>query len=171
LEWLQAHRVLLAVYALALALAWAERTQPGVRPGEADDPSWFLEPGSNIADVSSALYPERAASLYYRAFQAALCTATPPTEPNACRDRGPVAPGEVRELLERALATGNESIELALYNYVLVLLQEGATDTEVDAAVRRWRVAYPTSGRKDPRTVASEMQRERQAARPTASAR
>lgn len=158
-RWMREHRLLLVVYGGAAVLAALELSGPGVDPGAPDDPSWFLDPEVNIVDVSSELYPERASTLYYRAFQASLCASLGPQEAPACRERGPVRSGEIRGLLERSLATGNRSNELALYNYALVLLQEGAPRAEVEEAVRAWRAAYPRSLRPDPRTAFAEMRR------------
>jgi hypothetical protein len=121
----------------------------------------YLEPEYNIADVSAALYPERALSLYHRAYQASLCAGLGDVEETACEERGPIEPGEVRRLLEQSLATGNRSIELAMYNYALVLLQEGAPLSEVERAIRTWRIAHPGSGRVDPRVAWRELSRPR----------
>jgi len=151
------HRLLLVVYGGAALLAGLELGGPGVKPGDADDPSWFLDPEVNIVDVSTEIHPERASTLYYRAFQASLCASREAQAMPACRERGPVRPGEIRELLERSLATGNRSNELALYNYALVLLQEAAPREEVEDAVRAWRAAYPRSLRPDPRVAFAEM--------------
>lgn len=167
--WVRAQRLLVAVYGIALVLASFELTTPGVVAGEADDPSWFLDPDVNIADVSAALYPDRASTLYYRAFQASLCASRPADDRSACREHGPVRPGEVHRLLARSLATGNRSIELAMYNYALVLLEEGAPRKESEAALRRWRAAYPHSTRPDPRVLVAEMRRGRTHARRRAS--
>lgn len=157
--WIREHRLLLVVYGGAALLAAFELSGPGVEPGVADDPSWFLDPEVNIVDVSEALHPERANTLYYRAFQASLCASLGPQQAETCRERGPVRQGEIRELLERSLATGNRSNELALYNYALVLLQEGASRDRVEQAVRAWRAAYPRSLRPDPREAFAEMRR------------
>lgn len=155
--WLREHKLLLVVYGAALALAAFELNDPSLRPGRPDDPEIYLEPDVNIADVSAELYPDRALSLYYRAYQASLCSDPGVAASAVCRQRGPVAPGEVRQLLERSLRTGNRSVELAEYNYVMVLLQENAPKSEVDAAVRRWRLDYPSSERSDPRLVYRDM--------------
>jgi hypothetical protein len=153
MPWLRSHRVLLAVYAGVIALAWFELTDSEVQAGRPDKPEIFLAPGSNIADVSAAVYPNRAMTLYYKAQQAALCSQPDAAATPVCRARGPVRPGEIRELLAQAVATGNRSIEDLLYNYAWVLLQEGASEAEVDAAVRNWRTSHPTSDRPDPRVA------------------
>lgn len=158
--WLRAHSLLASIYVIAIVLAGYEIFNPRMQ-GTGDDPSWFLAPEGNIVDVSVALYPERATSLQYQAFQASMCEAVPADAPNACRTRGPVAPGEVRELLERTLATGNRSLELAMYNYAMILLDEGASDQEIDAAIRRWRISHPNSARPDPRVAFAERKRAR----------
>ena len=164
MAWLRAHRLLLIVYAGALGLGIFELANPRIQDGRPDAPEVYLDPETNIADVSAAVWPDRALSLYYRAYQAALCGERAGETHDACRARGPVEPGEIRELLERALATGNRSIELAMYNYAIVLLQENAAPQDVDAAIRRWRAAHPSSARPDPRRVYREMQQRRQPA-------
>jgi hypothetical protein len=151
--WVRAHKLLLVVYGAGLALAAIELSDPELQPGRPDAPEVYLAPGINIADVSATMYPDRALSLYYRAQQAALCSEARWRETEVCRARGPVAPGEIRDLLERAVETGNRSLELVLYNYAWVLIQEGAPPAEVDAAVEAWRKAHPGSDRPDPRTV------------------
>lgn len=153
MRWLHAHRLLLIIFGAGAVLAAAELSLPESRTGEPESPEVFLEPEVNIADVSFELYPERALSLYYRAYQASLCTGPPAGRPEECRQRDLVEPGEIRELIERSLATGNRSIELAMYNYSLLLLQEGAPREEVDAAIRAWRISYPGSSRPDPRAL------------------
>jgi hypothetical protein len=161
MHWLKTHRLLLVVYGSGIALAIAEMGLPESRTGELEGPETFLTPDINIADVSSALYPERSLSLYYRAYQASLCYGPAATMPKECLRRDPVEPGEVRELIERSLATGNRSIELAMYNYAMVLIQENAPAKEIDAAIRTWRIAYPGSSRPDPRAKQREMKRPR----------
>jgi hypothetical protein len=158
MRWLRGHGVLLAVYGGGLLLAAFELTNPGVRP-ELEDARAYLEAGSNVADVSAALYPDRALTLYYQAYQASLCAGRAGDPDSVCGRRGSPRPGEVRELLERSLATGNQSIELALYNYVLVLLDENAPEAEVEAAIRSWRLAHPSSAYPDPRSVYQEHRR------------
>jgi hypothetical protein len=148
---LRSHGVLLVVYAGGLVLAGLELANPEVRVGRIEQPAAYLEPGVNVADVSAALYPDRALTLYYQAYQASLCAGRSDGPDSVCGRRGPPRPGEVRALIERSLATGNQSIELALYNYALVLLHEHASDAEVEAAVRQWRLAYPASAHPDPR--------------------
>ncbi len=161
MHWLHAQRLLLVVYAFGLALAVLESTQPEIRAGRPQGPETFLEPEFNIADVSSALYPDRGLTLYYRAHQAALCDGPAAETPPECRQRDPVEPGEILELLERSVATGNRSIELAMYNYALVLIQENAPPEEIDAAIRNWRITHPRSSRLDPRVMSRKMRQER----------
>jgi hypothetical protein len=150
LTWLKTHRLLLVVYSGVALLAVFEVSNPRIRSGQHDSPDVYLSPATNIADVSAELYPDRALSLYHRAYQAALCGEAG-ADAEVCRRRGPVKPGEIRDLLARAVATGNRSVELALYNYALVLVQEGAPAQEIDAAVRAWRKSHPGSARLDPR--------------------
>jgi hypothetical protein len=159
LGWLRAHLVLVIVFGSALLLGTVESTRPDLQDRDIDQPRVFLDPDVNIADVSAALYPDRALTLYYEAFQASLCQNPAAVPHSACERRGPPKPGEVRELIEHSLATGNRSNELALYNYAMVLIQEGAPASDVAQAVHDWRATYPRSQRPDPRELARAMQR------------
>lgn len=159
--WLRAHKVLVAVYGFGLTLAAIELAQPAIDAEHGENPRWFLDAEANIVDASNAVSPERATSLYYRAFQASLCTDASARNTLVCLKRGPVRPGEIRELMEEALATGNRSIELLQYNYAIILIQDGAPQAEIDAAVRNWRVTNPSSSRPDPRVLFAQTQRKR----------
>jgi len=101
--------------------------------------------------------PDRALTLYYRAYQASLCEERSADPGSICSRRGPPRPGEVRELIERSLATGNRSIEYAMYNYAIVLPHAGAPDAEVEAATRNWRISHPHSSLPDPRVAFQQM--------------
>jgi hypothetical protein len=153
---LRSHGVLLGVYGSALVLAVLELSHPEIGAGKLEQPDAYLVPELNIADVSAEIHPDRALTLYYQAYQASLCEGRGADAGTVCARRGPPRPGEVRGLIERSIATGNHSIELALYNYALVLLRENAPEAEVEAAVRRWRLAYPTSSHPDPRSAFRE---------------
>lgn len=153
MDWLRAHKVLLVVYGAGLVLAAIELSSPAIDAERAEDPSWFLTPGANIVDTSRAVLPDRANTLYYEAFRASLCSSPDLGRSEACRAEGAARPDEIRELFERALATGNRSNELLLYNYAVLLVQEGAAPAEIEAAVRSWRVNYPRSSRPDPRVA------------------
>ena len=153
MRWLRTHRLLLAVYGFGALLAFYELRQPYALLGTDDRPEWFLDPEHNIVDVSSAIHPGRAATFYYRAYQASLCQDPSASANEVCHARGPVGRKEIRELLEQALATGNDSMEELLYNYAVVLIQSGAPQAEIDAAVRAWRIAHPHSDRPDPRSA------------------
>lgn len=150
-SWLRTHRLLIVVYGSAALLAFHELRHPYALFGSEDRPEWYLDPERNIADVAAAIHPGRAATLYYRAYQASLCQEPSDAAREFCQSRGPVGREEIRELLEQALATGNESMELLLYNYAVVLIQSGAPQPEIDAAVRAWRIAHPRSDKPDPR--------------------
>jgi len=145
------HRVILLVYLLGATIAASELRLPGDRVGPLEGPSGYFDEETSVADVAAAIYPDRALTLYYQAFQKSLCTGPKHSRPEGCVRYGPVREGEVRELIERAVAKGNRSIEQLLYNYAVVLVQEGAPQEEIDAAVRNWRVAHPTADRPDPR--------------------
>lgn len=151
MRWILDHKLILFVYMGGLILAAFELKLPQDRSDYLADPEAFLNPEINIADVSSSLYPDRALSLYYRAYQSSLCFGLEDATPPACRQRDRVEPGQVRELIERSLATGNRSIEMAMYNYAIVLLMENAPSEKVDAAIHNWRVSYPSSSQADPR--------------------
>jgi hypothetical protein len=148
------HRLLIAVYVAFAVLAFHESRAPGLGSIDAaQPPAWLLDPGRNIADVYAELYPERAASHYYRALQASLCTQVGPATSSECADFDLRSHREMRELLASAVATGNRSNERALYNYAVILLYSGAPPAEVDAVVRRWRRDYPYSALPDPRSI------------------
>jgi hypothetical protein len=153
MDFVRAHKLLLAVYGSMLLLAGFELSNPEIVIGRPEAPETYLRPDYNIADVSAAMYPDRALSLYYRAHQVALCGQPGAERNEVCREHGPVEAGEVRELLERAIATGNRSLEELLYNYAAVLIQEGAPEAEIEAAVEHWRSTHPGSNRPDPREV------------------
>ncbi len=159
---LRSHKLLLFIYLSGFALALFELTLPEDRIGELESPEAYLRPGINVADVSSVLYPERALTLYYRAYQASLCAGAAAASLPECRNRDPVKPGEIRGLIERSLATGNRSIEMAMYNYAMVLIQENAEPEAIDTAIRNWRVSYPFSSRPDPREMNRELKRQQQ---------
>jgi len=153
MRFLRAHKLLVVIYSALLFLAFREWTDPEIRNEDKLVPAHYLENGRNIADVSAAIYPDRALSFYYRAHQAVLCSQPGAEQYDVCRVRGPAKPGEVRGLLEHALATGNRSLEEAMYNYAFVLVQENAPQAEIDAAVAQWRESHPDSDRPDPRSL------------------
>lgn len=154
--WLRPHGLLLVIYMGGLTLAVLELNIPPDRVDYLANPDVFLSPEVNIADVSSALYPERALTLYYNAYQTALCSGPEDVTPPQCRGRDPGERGEVRELLERSLATGNRSIEMAMYNYAMVLMQDNASPELIEAAIHDWRISYPDSSEPDLREVYQE---------------
>lgn len=148
------HRLLAVVYLGFALLAYHESRAPGL--GSIDNPqppAWLLDPDHNIADVYAELYPERAASHFYRALQGSLCTQVGPDTSPECTAFDLTSYGELRDLLANAVATGNRSNERILYNYAVILLVSGAPRAEVDAVVRRWRRDYPYSELEDPRTA------------------
>ena len=138
MRWVRAHKLLLIIFSASFVLAGIELMGGSTEDGK---PSDYLEADYNIADVSTEIYPERALSFYYQAQQAAYCNEPGSRQFEVCRSRGPAEPGEIRGLLEAALATGNRSIEEAMYNYAWVLVQEDAPSDEIDAAVETWRRA------------------------------
>lgn len=162
MRWLYPHRLLLVIYVGGLILAAFElNLSPQNQADYLANPEAFLLPEINIAAVSSALYPERALTLYYRAHQTALCSGAEGETSPECRQRGPVEAGEVRTLLARSLATGNRSIEMAMYNYAMVLIQENASRELINTAIHNWRSSYPDSSLPDPRVVYRELIRQR----------
>jgi hypothetical protein len=154
--WLRAQKVILLVYIGGLTLAAFELNLAQFEPDYLIKSESLLNPETNIADVSSELYPDRAYSFYYRALQASMCSGPGREAQPECQGRDPVKPHEIRELIEHSLATGNRSNEMAMYNYAIVLLQENATPELVDAAIAVWRVNYPQSKNLDPREMVRE---------------
>lgn len=152
-RFLRTHKLLVVIYSALLLLAVREWTDPEINDDQKLVPVHYLESDRNIADVSAAIYPDRAVSFYYRAHQAVLCSQAGAEQYEVCRSRGPAKPEEVRELLARALATGNRSLEEAMYNYAWVLVQENAPEAEIDAAVALWRENHPDADRPDPRDL------------------
>lgn len=150
MNWIRNQRLIIVIYACAVWLAYFELNLPPERVGELESPSAYLEPDVNIADVSAVVYPERALTLYYRAYQVSMCSGPVRNQPDGCRGREVVSPGDVRELIEQSLATGNRSIEMAMYNYIRILIQEVASAVEILAAAHRWRVSYPASAHPNP---------------------
>jgi len=55
-----------------------------------------------------------------------------------------------REYFEQALATGVKTDEDNFYLYIQVLVEMGAPQSEIDAAVKKWRYNFPFSNRPDP---------------------
>ncbi len=153
LWWIWNQRVILFVCVVGVALAYSELRLPDDPVGPLDRPDAYFAEETSVADVSAAIYPDRALTLYHQAFQESLCTSPRRKRLEGCDERDPVEPGEVRELIERAVAKGNRSIEQLLYNYAVVLVQEGAPQEEIDAAVRNWRITHPTADRADTRTL------------------
>lgn len=154
MNWVKTHKVLVVVYAAGITLGLFELNLSGESAGTLERPEAYLQSEKNVADVSAEIYPDRALTLYYQAYQAALCSQAAHAQSEGCTSREPGQPGNVRELIERSLATGNRSIEMVMYNYAVVLIQERAPAEEIDAAVRAWRSSYPMSTLADPRDAA-----------------
>ncbi len=153
LDWIVNQRLILIIYLVGAWLAFSELRLPTDAAPPLDSPAGYFDENTSVADVSAEIYPDRALTLYYQAFQKSLCTQPKRIRPEGCDRIGPVKPGEVRELIERAVKKGNRSIEELLYNYAVVLVQEGAPKEEIEAAVRNWRIAHPTADRVDPREL------------------
>ena len=156
MSWLRTHKLLLVIYAAGMWLGISESNLSLETSAALEQPRTYIDGDDNVADISAAIYPGRAMTLYYQAYQAALCSQPTNAQAQVCKARGPVKPGEVRELIEQSLATGNRSIEFVLYNYAVVLVQEGAPADQIDAAVRNWRSANPISKLPDPRDAATK---------------
>ncbi|MGK0484840.1 MAG: hypothetical protein ACJAYI_000348 [Myxococcota bacterium] len=156
MSWLRTHKLLLVIYAAGMWLGISESNLSLETSAALEQPRTYIDGDDNVADISAAIYPGRAMTLYYQAYQAALCSQPTNAQAQVCKARGPVKPGEVRELIEQSLATGNRSIEFVLYNYAVVLVQEGAPADQIDAAVRNWRSANPISKLPDPRNAATK---------------
>jgi hypothetical protein len=155
-SWIRTHKLLLVIYATGMWLGISESNLSLETSAALEQPRTYIDGDDNVADISAAIYPGRAMTLYYQAYQAALCSQPTNAQAQVCKARGPVKPGEVRELIEQSLATGNRSIEFVLYNYAVVLVQEGAPADQIDAAVRNWRSANPISKLPDPRNAATK---------------
>ncbi|MDP6978699.1 MAG: hypothetical protein QF570_08870 [Myxococcota bacterium] len=153
LSWIVEQRLILCLYIAGAALAYSELRLPTDEVSGLDAPGAYFDEGTGVAEVSAKIYPDRALTLYYQAFQKSFCTGPARTRPEGCEAIGPVEPGEVRELIERAIAKGNRSIEELMYNYAVILVEEGAPQEEIDTAVRNWRLSHPTMDRPDPRTL------------------
>ena len=153
MNWVKTHKLLLVIYAVGITLGLMELDLSEEKAGLLERPEAYVPSKHNVADVSAEIYPGRALTLYYQAYQAALCSQPAHANSEGCKSRDPVRPGAVRELIKQSLATGNRSIEMALYNYAVVLIQEGAPAEEIDAAVRQWRSAHPLSKLPDPRAA------------------
>ena len=67
MRWLRSHQLILVIYVGGLSLAVLELHLPQLQLDYLTRSESLLEPETNIADVSSALYPDRAHSFYYRA--------------------------------------------------------------------------------------------------------
>ena len=156
MSWIRTHKLLLVIYAAGMWLGISESNLSLETSAALEQPRTYIDGDDNVADISAAIYPGRAMTLYYQAYQAALCSQPTNAQAQVCKARGPVKPGEVRELIEQSLATGNRSIEFVLYNYAVVLVQEGAPADQIDAAVRNWRSANPISKLPDPRNAATK---------------
>lgn len=156
MSWIRTHKLLLVIYAAGMWLGISESNLSLETSAALEQPRAYIDGDDNVADISAAIYPDRAITLYYQAYQAALCSQPANAQAPVCKARGPVKPGEVRILIEASLATGNRSIEIALYNYAAVLVQEGAPADQIDAAVRNWRSANPISKLPDPRNAATK---------------
>ena len=156
MSWLRTHKLLLVIYAAGMWLGISESHLSLETSAALEQPRTYIDGDDNVADISAAIYPGRAMTLYYQAYQAALCSQPANSQAQVCKARGPVKPGEVRELIEQSLATGNRSIDFVLSNYAVVLVQEGAPADQIDAAVRNWRSANPISKLPDPRNAATK---------------
>jgi hypothetical protein len=155
-SWIRTHKLLLVIYAAGMWLGISESNLSLETSAALEQPRAYIDGDDNVADISAAIYPGRAMTLYYQAYQAALCSQLANAQAQVCKARGPVKPGEVRKLIEQSLATGNRSIEFVLYNYAVVLVQESAPADQIDAAIRDWRSAHPTSTLPDPRNAATK---------------
>jgi hypothetical protein len=157
MSWIRTHKLLIILYAAGIWFGISELNLSLETSAALEQPRAYIEGDDNVADISAAIYPGRAMTLYYQAYQAALCSQPAHVRAPVCKARGPVKHGEVRKLIEQSLATGNRSIEFVLYNYAVVLIQEGAPKDEIDAAIRNWRSANPTSELPDPRNAGHEV--------------
>ena len=130
------HPLIPVAYAALATLAIVELSTPVLTSsgGGKIEPELFLEPDRNLADIGRELFPERASSLFFRAQQAALCQQLGPIASPECSDSNRLGVSELRELLERAVRTGNRPSEMLLYNYILILIQDRAPRSEIQQA-------------------------------------
>lgn len=140
------HRLFAFVLLGFALLAFHESRTPGLGSlDQGEPPEWLLDPDRNLADVYAELFPERASSYHYRALQASLCARPGFGKSPECVDFDLRNHHDERDLLGRAVATGNRSNERILYNYALNLIHTGGSASEIDAVLHRWRRDYPHS--------------------------
>jgi hypothetical protein len=113
----------------------------------------ILDPGENYTDVVAALYPDAAGIMQLRATQLNLCMQARQTGrpgPRSCRQfdgKNPIE--EMRKLLTRGRSS-SKHIEELYYDYIQLLMLNGAGRKEVERAVAEWRENFPLSELPDP---------------------
>ncbi|MCP4171088.1 MAG: hypothetical protein GY758_09995 [Fuerstiella sp.] len=160
---LNRYRFLFGIYMVAGVIGAFEAWQYGktsefllravdlpVGPGA---PDLFLE--YDLPGVLFELYPERSEVLFIRGFQMKLChdDLLSMEQHSVCRQFRNADLNAVRECFETALALNSRTDENLYYHYVEILMRQGASQGEVDAAAERWRRVFPLSERSDPRQV------------------
>jgi len=133
------YRIVLVLAVPAVVLAARESID-----GElADASEMYLRGRMNYADVMIGLYPDRDGYRFLKAQQMGLCRQQPDSSAGACRDLGPVTLEEIRDELERAIATGVTSNEDLLRIHAEVLDEAGAEPAVVDRARLLLRRHHP----------------------------
>ena len=133
------YRIVLVLAVPAVVLAARESID-----GElADASEMYLRGRMNYADVMIGLYPDRDGYRFLKAQQMGLCRQQPDSSAGACRDLGPVTLEEIRDELERAIATGVTSNEDLLRIHAEVLDEAGADPELVNRARLLLRRHHP----------------------------
>ena len=117
-------------------------------PGE---PDLFMD--YDLPGVLFELYPERSEVLFIRGFQIKLCHDDPLSSQQyeVCEQFKTADLSVVRKYFETALSLKSRTDENLYYHYVEILIRQGASQNEVDAATENWIRMFPLSERLDPR--------------------
>lgn len=158
---LKRYRFLIGIYSVAGVVALFEALQHGRIPetfAESLDlptgrgqPNLYFE--YNLPRVQFRLFPDHADSLMMRGIQSGFCLEdqSPFRDHPFCDDYRGAELRVVRDWFEKALALEPKSSEDIYYRYVQILIRDGSSQDEVDAAADTWRRLFPLSDRLDPR--------------------
>jgi len=116
------YRIVLVLAVPAVVLASRESIDGDL----ADASEMYLRGRMNYADVMIGLYPDRDGYRFLKAQQMGLCRQQRESSAGACRELGEVTLDQIRDELERAIATGVTSNEDLLRIHVEVLDEAGA---------------------------------------------
>jgi hypothetical protein len=122
-------------------------------PRSPGKPNLYFE--YDLPGVLFELFPDEPETLFLRAVHLRLCTAQAQLGPRHpfCEEHEDPEMNSVRTLHEIALARNPKTTENLYYNYVEVLIQSKASQSQIDAAADEWRRQFPLSKRPDPRTI------------------